>query len=262
MLTRFLDGHGVRVPKLLADLPESQAYATAFVEGKDLETLANEKGADLVKLYLPTLDVLKSLWAVPVASGVPELEPAFGPELYAWERELFERECVKGRYGLDGLPAEAVAELEKVSAVLCREPQMLVHRDFQSANLIYPQSGGKPYLIDYQGLRFGAAAYDVASLLFDPYVPMDGTDRKMLLELAAKMPNAPSAEVVTLAAVQRLCQALGAYCRLVSVGQTRFGKYILRALGNLHHALHEAGLPALADFSHRLIEREKIAGGV
>ena len=262
VLTRFLDGHGVRVPKLLADLPESQAYATAFVEGKDLETLANEKGADLVKLYLPALDVLKSLWAVPVASGVPELEPAFGPALYAWERELFERECVKGRYGLDGLPAEAVAELEKVSAVLCREPQRLVHRDFQSANLIYPQGGGKPYLIDYQGLRFGAAAYDVASLLFDPYVPMDGTDRKMLLELAAKMSNAPSAEVVTLAAVQRLCQALGAYCRLVSVGQTRFGKYILRALGNLHHALHEAGLPALADFSHRLIEREKIAGGV
>ena len=98
----------------------------------------------------------------------------------------------------------------------------------------------------------------MASLLFDPYVPMDGTDRKMLMELAAKMPNAPSAEVVTLAAVQRLCQALGAYCRLVSVGQTRFGKYILRALGNLHHALHEAGLPAFAGFSHQLIEREKI----
>ena len=202
--------------------------------------------------------MLKSLWSVPIDSGVPELEPAFGPELYAWERDLFERECVKGRYGLDGLPEDAEKELEGVAAALCGEPRSLVHRDFQSANLIYPKDGGKPYLIDYQGLRFGAAAYDVASLLYDPYVPMDATDRKMLIELAAKAESAPSERAIRLAAVQRLCQALGAYCRLVKVGQTRFAKYILRALGNLHHAVHDAELPALAAFSHRMIDLEKL----
>ncbi len=257
-ITRFLSEGGVRVPRMLADLPESNAYATEFVEGRELEALANEKGVDMVKLYLPALDVLKSLWSVPTDSGVPELEPAFGPALYAWERDLFERECVKGRYGLDGLPEDAEKELEGVAAALCGEPRSLVHRDFQSANLIYPKDGGKPYLIDYQGLRFGAAAYDVASLLYDPYVPMDATDRKMLIELAAKAENAPSERAIRLAAVQRLCQALGAYCRLVKVGQTRFAKYILRALGNLHQAVHDAELPALAAFSHRMIDFEKL----
>ena len=258
-LTRFLLAHGVPVPHLLADLPEQNAYATEFVEGKSLEELANEKGADLVKLYLPAIEVLKKIWAVPMAApDAPGFEPAFGPELYRWERELFVRECVRGRYGMDGLPADAERELEGVAEALTKEPCVLVHRDFQSSNLLYSAGGTKPLLIDYQGIRPGAAAYDVASLLYDPYVPLDGTDRKLLLELLAKDVSAPSPRLVTLAAVQRLCQALGAYCRLAAAGQPRFTTYILRALGNLHHAVHEAELPALAAFSHALIEREKI----
>ena len=266
-LTRFLSSYGVAVPKLLVDLPDRNAYATEFVEGKSLEDLANGKGSDIVKLYLPAIEVLKNIWTIPVAAAdAPELEPAFGPDLYRWERELFERECVKGRYGMDGLPADAAQELEGVAAVLCGEPQVLVHRDFQSSNLIYPDAAAsKPMLIDYQGMRPGPAAYDVASMLYDPYVQMDETDRKLLLEIATRAdPSAakgvvpPAGRTVVLAAVQRLCQALGAYCRLAAAGQPRFTKYILRALGNLHHAVHEAGLPALAAFSHALIDREKI----
>ena len=262
-ITRFLAAHGVAVPKLLADLPERNAYATAFVEGKSLEELANAKGADLVKLYLPALDVLKSLWAIPLDSqDMPELEPAFGPELFRWERELFVRECVSARYGMDALPKDVQQELEDVAAALAKEPQVFVHRDFQSSNLLYAGSGAKPMLIDYQGMRPGPAAYDVASLLYDPYVPMDGTDRKLLLEILSKGRTSPSPRMVTLAAVQRLCQALGAYCRLAAAGQPRFTKYILRALGNLHHAVHDAELPALAAFSHTLIDREKICSSM
>ena len=258
-LTRFLAAHDVPVPRLLADLPEQNAYATEFVDGKSLEELANAKGADLLKLYLPALDLLKKVWSIPVAADdAPEFEPAFGPELYGWERVLFERECVKGRYGMDGLPPDVERELERVADTLAGTPQVLVHRDFQSSNLLYAAGGTKPLLIDYQGMRPGPAAYDVASLLYDPYVPLDGTDRKLLLELLAKDASAPSPRLVTLAAVQRLCQALGAYCRLAAAGQPRFTAYILRALGNLHHAVHEAELPALAAFSHALIEREKL----
>ena len=186
-VTRFLAAHGVSVPKLLADLPERNAYATAFVEGKSLEELANAKGADMVKLYLPALDVLKSLWAIPLDSpDMPELEPAFGLDLFRWERELFVRECVCGRYGMDGLPKDVQQELEDVAAVLSKESQVLVHRDFQSSNLLYASGKAKPMLIDYQGMRAGPAAYDVASLLYDPYVPMDETDRKLLLEILSK----------------------------------------------------------------------------
>ena len=261
-VTRFLAANGVPVPRLLADLPEQNAYATEFVEGKSLEDLANAKGADIVKLYVPALDVLKRIWSIPAdAKDAPEFEPPFGPDLYRWERELFENECVKGRYGMDAIPDDARCELEGVAEALSGEPVVLVHRDFQSSNLLYRNgANGGPVLIDYQGMRRGPAAYDLASLLYDPYVSIDATDRNLLLELAAKFPSAPSPRMVTLAAVQRLGQALGAYCRLAAAGQTRFTKYLLRALGNFHHAVHDAGLPALAAFSHSLIEREKLAG--
>ena len=146
-----------------------------------------------------------------------------------------------------------------MAAALAKEPRVLVHRDFQSSNLLYATgSTSNPMLIDYQGMRPGPAAYDVASLLYDPYVPMDDTDRKLLVELLSKDPTAPASRVITFAAVQRLCQALGAYCRLASAGHPRFTRYILRALGNLHHAVHDAGLPTLAAFSHTLIDREKL----
>ena len=250
------------MPRLLADLPEQNAYATEFVAGESLEDLANAKGADIVKLYVPALDVLKRIWSIPAdAKDAPEFEPPFGPDLYRWERELFENECVKGRYGMDAIPDDARCEMEGVAEALSGEPVVLVHRDFQSSNLLYRDgANGGPLLIDYQGMRRGPAAYDLASLLYDPYVSIDATDRNLLLELAAKFPSAPSSRMVTLAAVQRLGQALGAYCRLAAAGQTRFTKYLLRALGNFHHAVHDAGRPALAAFSHSLIEREKLAG--
>ena len=68
-ITRFLAAHGVQVPPLLADLPDRHAYATAYVEGRSLEDLANVKGADLVKLYLPALDMLRKLWSISVSAA-------------------------------------------------------------------------------------------------------------------------------------------------------------------------------------------------
>ena len=67
-----------------------------------------------------------------------------------------------------------------------------------------------------------------------------------------------AAETVVLAAVQRLCQALGAYCRLSAAGQPQFERYIGRALGNLHNAAHGAGLSASAEFIHEMIHHEKM----
>ena len=88
---------------------------------------------------------------------------------------------------------------------------------------------------------------------------MDGTSRKLLVDLAAKLgPSAPSAETVAFAAVQRLCQALGAFCRLSAAGQPQFERHIESALGNLRNAAHDAGLSAVEELAHGLIHHEKM----
>lgn len=245
-LTRFLSANGIRVPGLLADLPGENAYVTEFVDGKALEELACAKNADFIGLYRPALDLLARLRKIP-ASSAPETEPAFGPELFRWEHGLFEEYCVRGRFSLEGMPSDVAGELESVAGKLSASPQVLVHRDFQSSNLLV-DGDGRMFLIDYQGMRPGPAEYDIASLLYDPYVPMTPSDRKLLTEIAGADEG-----MVTLAAVQRLCQALGAFCRLESAGQSRFSRYIPVALESLHRAAHDAELPALAAFVHDLI---------
>jgi len=43
-----------------------------------------------------------------------------------------------------------------------------MHRDFQSKNLMIKNE--QIFVIDFQGARLGPPSYDLASLLFDPYV--------------------------------------------------------------------------------------------
>jgi NDP-sugar pyrophosphorylase family protein/aminoglycoside/choline kinase family phosphotransferase len=57
----------------------------------------------------------------------------------------------------------------------------IVHRDFQSQNIMITR-GKYPRIIDYQGARIGPPAYDVVSLLWDPYYRIDDKIRKRLLE--------------------------------------------------------------------------------
>ena len=116
-----------------------------------------------------------------------------------------------------------------------QEPQVLMHRDLQSTNFL--RTPGGMALIDYQGMRAGPAAYDVASLLADPYVDRAAEVQLRLLTAYAEAGGEPIAEsVYRAAAVQRLIQALGAYGRLgAQPGTRRFLQYILPALRQLQH---------------------------
>ena len=251
---RLLAAAGVPVPRVLANLPEKKVLALEDCNGDSLETRAAKKGVDLVKLYTPVVKALRTMHeqGTERALDVP-LEPSFGPDLYAWERDLFEKFCVKERYGYEKLPDDVRAELETVAAELARQQPVLVHRDFQSSNVLYRRDGTFAF-IDFQGMRLGAAAYDLASLLYDPYVPLDEKARTALARLYP-------VERLAYGAVQRLVQALGAFGRLASVGQPQFERHVPRALGNLLAAADEADLDALGGFVEDLIAKEEIRLG-
>ncbi|MBR4654185.1 MAG: phosphotransferase [Kiritimatiellae bacterium] len=254
----LLDDAGVPVPKVLADLPDRRMLALEELAAGSLEEkVAKKKGAELVKLYTPVVKALKGMHGKGTALALERnavLEQAFGPELYAWERDLFETYCLKARYGLDCMPAAVRAELEGVAAEFRRMPAVLVHRDFQSSNVLYRADGTFAF-IDFQGMRLGPAVYDLASLLYDPYsVNIGEAERAELLSAYGGV----SQRELALGAVQRLVQTLGAFGRLESVGQPQFSRHVPRALGNLLSAADSADLDALGALAEDLIAKEEV----
>jgi len=201
--------------------------------------------------------------ALGTADDLPELEPPFGAALYQWERDLFAEHCLGARFHAE-MPAKAREELENVAALLEREPKALVHRDFQSTNVLW--KNGQLSFIDFQGMRLGPAAYDLASFVYNPYVKFTEGERRALVKLYANEVEktggggergAGIVKITPYAAVQRLVQCLGAYGRLASVGQPQFGKWVLPALENLLSAADEAGLDAVGALAEDLIAKER-----
>jgi len=118
--------------------------------------------------------------------------------------------------------------------------KVVMHRDFQSKNLMVKK--GEIFVIDFQGARLGPPSYDLASLLFDPYVNHFENFKilenflKYYLNLTKYTENKFFKEFKFLGII-RLMQALAAYCKLSKMGKTWFEKYILIAENRLFNLL-------------------------
>ena len=274
---RWLAEHGIHVPKVLADLPQLKTLAMENAGFEDLKARAGTRGEDRLYDYVAVVEELAKFNALAGSPDMPDLEPPFDAALYKWERDLFKEHCLGTRFHME-MPEAVENELEAVADRLLKEPPALVHRDFQSTNVMWKSQGlgakgqgeegqGKLStpnsqlstfsIIDFQGMRIGAAAYDLASLLYDPYVDLREGERRGLAALYAKKSARPEiVEVLPFAAVERLVQALGAFGRLASVGKPEFGKFVLPALQNLLAAADDAGLDAVGALAEELISRE------
>ena len=187
----------------------------------------------------------------------------FGPELYRWEREYFKEHFIQGSLGLTIEPSCAERleeELAGLAKRLSGTRQCLVHRDLQSQNIMIRDR--MPFLIDYQGMRFGSPFYDLASLLCDPYVRFSFTEIEDLLLVYYGRGNKEMEWDVFQglfwdASAQRLMQALGAYGFLgYSKGLTSFLGYIPAALANLDRAAAKAvSLPCLKELIGRCLKK-------
>jgi aminoglycoside/choline kinase family phosphotransferase len=120
---------------------------------------------------------------------------------------------------------------------LAKRSRVLVHRDFQSQNILV--RNGQAYLIDFQGMRPGLAQYDLASVLYDPYVDLTEAERGELLEhYCDGKPDDDFTETLRFCAMQRLMQALGAYGFLGLVkGHQHFLQHIPKAVSSLREVV-------------------------
>ena len=251
---------GAPVPKVLADVPAKKALALEDCGADSLQDRACAAGANHVKLYKPVVAALKVFNERGLERALESetvLEESFGPGLFKWERDLFEEHCLKSRFGMEKMPDDVRIELEGVADALGKMRPVLLHRDFQSSNVLFRKDGTFAF-IDFQGMRLGPTVYDLASLLYDPYVPMEATARDKLRVAYGGV----SARELAMGAVQRLVQTLGAFGRLASVGHPGFGKYVLRGLVNLLAAADDANLDAVGALAEDLIAREEMRHGI
>lgn len=154
-----------------------------------------------------------------IAALAPEEVSALGsPPL---DRALLARElegAVRHFLAPRGLaPAGFVAALEELCAHLAADPPVPCHRDFMVRNLI-PVGPAAVAVLDFQDLRLGPPAYDLASLLNDSWFAAAGLERELVSRF---LPDGVAPVQYRRAVVQRALKAVGTFCACAARGDPR-----------------------------------------
>ena len=240
-IAEFLATHGVRTPKIFFHDPAESLIWIEDLGERDLWSHRDESWTVRRPFYESALGEVAKLHRISAADSAEirrALAAQFDATLYLWEQHYFFENCLGRRFGLHEKKLRELAALPALQGIaerLASFPRVLVHRDFQSQNILLRD--GQAHLIDFQGMRPGLAEYDLASLLYDPYVRLTEAERAELLKFyrtTARVNDLAFTEKFRLCAMQRLMQALGAYGYLGLVkGNRAFLAYIPVALESL-----------------------------
>ncbi len=248
-LAGFLAGHGVPVPEVLAVNHDEGLLWLEDLGERDLWASRNESWDKRRSLYESVLCGIAVLHRIPVDEvDALHLQKEFDERLYRWEQEYFAEHCLGEIFGIDESSRDALLNgpsMRELAHRLAAEPRQLVHRDFQSQNIMIRD--GHACFIDFQGMRPGLFQYDLASLLCDPYVELSADERAHLLSFYNHLiagsdhdSHEKSERIFWQCAVQRLMQALGAYGFLsLHCGKPAFRAYVTPALRRLRDALDQ-----------------------
>jgi aminoglycoside/choline kinase family phosphotransferase len=240
-IAEFLAAHGVRTPRIFFHDPAEGLIWIEDLGERDLWSYRDTSWSVRRPLYESALEEVAKLHRVSAADSAEiraDLPAQFDAALYLWEQHYFFEHCLGHHFGVDEKKRRKLAArpaLQEIAERLAGFPRVLVHRDFQSQNIIL--RGGEAHLIDFQGMRPGLAEYDLASLLYDPYVRLTGAEQAALLafyQTIADVNETEFAEKVRLCAMQRLMQALGAYGYL---GLAKGNKAFLAHIPAAQHSL-------------------------
>src|SRR5260370_9848529 len=248
-IAKFLDAHGIRVPKIYFHDPVEGLIWIEDLGECDLHSYQQESWLVRRAFYESALDEIIKLHNLPqsVCVEMKEHLPAeFNAALYRWEQKYFFENCLGRYFKVSESKRKELAAfpgLREITKHLGGSQRVLVHRDFQSQNIII--QNGQANLIDFQGMRPALAEYDLASLLYDPYVHLTESERAELItyyhdgrDKSGVTCGQDFDSKLRLCAMQRLMQELGAYGFLGLVkGHKNFLQYIPRAVGSLRDSV-------------------------
>ena len=270
-IVAFLRDIDVPAPRLIRRDPARCLIVLEDLGDTDLWSLRSAPWETRRTLYQKTLTIIYKLHCFP-EENFPftrvRLMEGFGPNLYRWERDYFRDHFVRDVCGIQLEPSferEIEAELSGLAERLAKAGRSLVHRDLQSQNVMIRE--GEPFLIDFQGMRFGSPFYDLGSLLCDPYVSLSSSEQDELLSFYYRLSKwdldwVSFRNAFREASAQRLMQALGAYGFLaLGKGLKGFLDHIPAGLHQLHRvASQTVSLPRLRELSlqcQRAIEQKR-----
>ena len=165
-IDEFFDHHGVRVPHIVAkDLEQGFLLLEDFGDVL-LSTQLNDQTVDAH--YAQSFKQLVQLQSIDAVEHLPE---------YAYTKLISEMELLTDWL----LPALKVQLTEDEQALIKRtfailanaavaQPQVIVHRDFHSRNLMILDGEVEQGVIDFQDAVIGADTYDLISITRDAYV--------------------------------------------------------------------------------------------
>jgi NDP-sugar pyrophosphorylase family protein/aminoglycoside/choline kinase family phosphotransferase len=239
--TNFFLNFSIPVPELIEiDFDEKKAV---FEDAGDT-SLYNwlkcpRKETEIEDIYRKIIDTLILLHttATDHVAACPLLKNRlFDYAYFRWETDYFVERFLEG---IRNMKADDISGLESELNSLAFKadsfPKTIIHRDFQSQNIMV-QADRTLKIIDYQGARIGPSAYDVASILWDPYYRLQDNMREKLVDyyivqIEDKFDADYFRETLLVCRLQRHMQALGAYGYLSSVkGKKYFLKYVPEGL--------------------------------
>ncbi|MEW6674440.1 MAG: sugar phosphate nucleotidyltransferase [Nitrospirota bacterium] len=238
--TNFFSNHKIPVPQLIESEPDKMT--ATFEDLGDLSLYSwlkcRRENVEIEKIYRKVLDILILIHteATVNVSECPMLQNRiFDYEHFRWETGYFIERFVEDIKGIKVKNLTALQdEFHRLAIKANSFSKTVIHRDFQSQNIMIHK--GILRVIDYQGARMGPPAYDVASILWDPYYRLESNTRERLLgyyiskmgeRLGEKFSERDFRETLLPCRLQRHMQALGAYGFLSTIkGKKYFLKHV------------------------------------
>jgi len=165
-IDEFFAGHGVRVPQIVAkDLAQGFLLLEDFGDVL-LSTLLNDETVD--KYYEQSFKQLIQLQSIDGTNQFPA---------YSYDKLMSEMQLLTD-WMLPSLTIQPTAEQKKtiddafdfLARAAVAQPQVIVHRDFHSRNLMKIENELELGVIDFQDAVIGADTYDLISITRDAYV--------------------------------------------------------------------------------------------
>ena len=186
----ILQKAGLPVPELYHVFPN---YGEIVIEDCDnvmfeREVIKLSQKSDTHKieeLYLKAFDLIAKMLKISKSKHEVWCRRAFDKAKLSHELRFFIKHYLQAYLSINLSELEThqlERDVEALSSFLANRPQFFVHRDFHSRNLMINED--KLIIIDFQDAMLGPCSYDLVSLCFDSYVPINLEMRRKLLKEA------------------------------------------------------------------------------